>query len=108
MREFNRSLDAIQDAAEHDDTHTSTREIQEQMLKIQQAISSERAGETEEQIMARAMKDPEVAQILNDPVMRSILEQAQNDPRSLQEHMKNSTIRQKITKLMNAGILRTR
>lgn len=107
MREYTKALDAIQLAAEHDDEHKSTTEIQQHMIKIQQAMMSERAGETDEQTMARAMKDPEVAQIMNDPVMRSILEQAQSDPKSLQDHMKNPAIRQNITKLVNAGILRT-
>jgi stress-induced-phosphoprotein 1 len=63
MREFNKSMDAIQLAAEHDDDHKSTSEIQQQMIKIQQAVTSERAGETDEQAFARAMKDPEVAEM---------------------------------------------
>ena len=36
-----------------------------------------------------AQSDPEVAGILADPVMRSILEQAQSNPAALQEHMRN-------------------
>lgn len=45
---------------------------------------------------------------MNDPVMQQILQQAQNDPGALQDHMKNSAVRQKIQKLINAGIIRTR
>jgi stress-induced-phosphoprotein 1 len=108
MREYNKALDAIQDAAEHDDEQKNTAEITQQMIKIQQAIQSQRSTETDEQTFARAMKDPEVAEIMSDPIMRSILDQAQSDPPSIQEHMKNPLIRQKITKLINAGILRTR
>jgi hypothetical protein len=96
MREYTKALAAIQDAAEHDDEQKNTSEIQQQMYKINQAMSQERAGETEEQTLQRAMKDPEVAEIMSDPIMRSILEQAQSDPPSIQEHMKNPTIRAKI------------
>jgi stress-induced-phosphoprotein 1 len=39
------------------------------MAKIMSDIQSERAGETDEQAYERAMRDPEVAQIMNDPVM---------------------------------------
>jgi stress-induced-phosphoprotein 1 len=45
---------------------------------------------------------------MTDPVMQSILQQAQGNPQALQDHMKNPTVRTKITKLINAGIIRTR
>jgi stress-induced-phosphoprotein 1 len=96
MQEHSKALTAIQEAAEHDDEHKNTAEIQQQMIKINQAMSQARANETDEQTLARAMKDPEIAEIMSDPIMRSILEQAQNDPPSIQEHMKNPTIRAKI------------
>jgi hypothetical protein len=37
---------------------------------------------------------------MQDPVMQSILQQAQTDPAALQEHMKNPAIRSKIQKLI--------
>jgi stress-induced-phosphoprotein 1 len=43
-----------------------------------------------------------------DPVMQSILQQAQGNPSALQDHMKNPGVRQKIMKLINAGIIKTR
>lgn len=54
------------------------------------------------------MRDPEVAGIMQDPVIQGILSQAQNDPRALNDHMKNPMIRDKINKLVAAGIIRTR
>ena len=47
-------------------------------------------------------------QIMNDPVMQSILQQAQTNPAALQDHMKNPIVRNKINKLISAGIIRTR
>jgi hypothetical protein len=96
MRENTKALDACQAAAEADSEGKHTTEIQQQMYKINQAMAEQRAGETDEQAFARAMKDPEVAEIMADPIMRSILEQAQSDPGSIQEHMKNPGIRAKI------------
>lgn len=43
---------------------------------------------------------------MQDPIMQSILQQAQGDPAALQEHMKNPGIRGKIQKLMAAGVIR--
>ena len=38
--------------------------------------------------------------LLQDPIMQSILQQAQGDPAALQEHMRNPGIRNKINKLV--------
>lgn len=145
MREYNKAIDAIQEvcsflylallhrspryfqASEHDDENKHTAEIQQQMLKCNQAIMTQRAGETDQETLERAMRDPEVAvsivfiydpqdqteyldsqEIMSDPVMQQILQQGQQNPGALQDHMKNPTIRNKIMKLVNAGIIKTR
>lgn len=108
MKDYVKAIEAIQQAEDHDTDHKHKAEIQAQMIKCQQAMYSERAGESEEEVLQRAMRDPEVAGIMNDPVMQSILQQAQSDPAALQDHMKNPMIRQKIMKLVAAGIIKTR
>ncbi|KAG6888652.1 hypothetical protein C0992_007910 [Termitomyces sp. T32_za158] len=108
MREYTKSLEAIQEARDIDEELKHTSEIQQQEFKVQQALFSQRGEETQEQTLERAMRDPEVAGIMNDPVMQQILQQAQTDPKALQDHMKNPVVRSKIQKLVNAGIIRTR
>ena len=44
--------------------------------------------------------------IMQDPVMQSILQQAQTDPAALQEHMKNPGVKSKVQKLIAAGVIR--
>lgn len=61
-----------------------------------------------EKIRQRAMGDPEVQSILRDPAMRMILEQMQNDPRALQDHLKNPDIAAKIQKLLESGLIAIR
>lgn len=61
-----------------------------------------------EEVRKRAMNDPEVQQILTDPAMRLILEQMQNDPKALQEHLKNPDIANKIYKLIESGLIAIR
>ncbi|KAL7282027.1 hypothetical protein ACG7TL_003494 [Trametes sanguinea] len=108
MRDYTKAMEAVQQAADVDEEKKHTREIQEQMFKIQQALLSQREGESEEETLQRAMRDPEVAKIMSDPIMQSILQQAQANPAALQDHMKNPTVRQNIMKLINAGIIKTR
>jgi stress-induced-phosphoprotein 1 len=45
---------------------------------------------------------------MQDPVINQILQQAQQDPKALQDHMKNPAVKAKIQKLIAAGIIRTR
>lgn len=61
MREYSKALEALQVASSADTANAHTAEIQSQETKTQQALFSQRAGETEEQTLERAMKDPEVA-----------------------------------------------
>lgn len=66
------------------------------------ADSADRVGESDEQAYARAMRDPEIQSIMSDPVFQNILQQAQNEPASLGQHMKNPDIANKINKLVRA------
>jgi stress-induced-phosphoprotein 1 len=61
MREYVRAIEAVQDASEHDEEKKHTAEIQDQIWKCQQAQFSQRDGESDEDVMQRAMRDPEVA-----------------------------------------------
>jgi stress-induced-phosphoprotein 1 len=46
-----------------------TRELESNMSKIMNEIQNERSTESDEQTYQRAMRDPEVAEIMSDPVM---------------------------------------
>lgn len=106
MRDYSKCLDACTEASEVDVTKANAREIEQQQQKALSAMYSSRENETEEQTKERIQKDPEIMSIMQDPVMQSILQQAQSDPAALQEHMKNPGIRSKIQKLIASGIIR--
>ncbi|KAL6306722.1 activator of Hsp70 and Hsp90 chaperone [Sparassis latifolia] len=108
MHEYTRAVEAVEQAADVDTEKKHSREIQEQVVKCQQELFSQRSGENDEETLQRAMRDPEIAKIMGDPVMQSILQQAQTNPAALQDHMKNPTVRQNIMKLINAGVIKTR
>ncbi|KAI0127076.1 heat shock protein [Xylariales sp. AK1849] len=109
MREYSKCLDACNEATAVDTEHhngANAREINGQQEKALSAMYSARENETEEQTRERLQKDPEIMSIMQDPVMQSILQQAQSDPAALQEHMKNPGVRSNIQKLVAAGVIR--
>lgn len=61
MKEYTKSIEAAEQAAEVDEEKKNSREIQEMVVKCQQALFSQRTDESEEETLARAMRDPEVA-----------------------------------------------
>ncbi|KAK1570139.1 tetratricopeptide [Colletotrichum navitas] len=109
MREYSKAVDACTEAAKVDQDHhkgANAREIEQQQQKAFNAMYATRENETEEQTKERLARDPEIMSIMNDPIMQSILQQAQSDPAALTEHMKNPDIRTKVQKLVAAGVIR--
>lgn len=62
MKEYNRVLDVLEEAREHDTEGKHTREIEQQQQKALEAQYSARAGETEQETAERIQRDPEVSQ----------------------------------------------
>jgi len=54
----------------------------------------------------RAMEDPEIRSIMQDPVMAQVLRDLSTDPKSARQHLSNPDVAEKIEKLIAAGILK--
>jgi stress-induced-phosphoprotein 1 len=110
MGEYQKSIDACTAASTADskppNTGSHSREIETQLQRCVNAMSNANAGASEAEILERAQRDPEILGILQDPIMQQILGQMKEDPSAVQEHLKNPMIREKIQKLVNAGIIR--
>lgn len=61
MRDYLKAIEVVEQAADIDEEKKHTREIGEMVAKCQQALMSQRQGETEEETLQRAMRDPEIA-----------------------------------------------
>lgn len=92
-------------ALEKDVAQKHASEIQGQIQKAQFAMYG--GGQTE-QSRQDALKNPEVQQILGDPVMQQILRQMQEDPSAIREHMKNAEFAKKMQVLVDAGVVQMR
>ncbi|XP_055712961.1 stress-induced-phosphoprotein 1 [Phlebotomus papatasi] len=98
MQQQSKALQAYQKALELD---PSNAEALEGYRTCTMAVNS-----NPEEVLKKAMSDPEVQQILQDPAMRLILDQMQEDPKAVQEHLKNPAIASKIQKLLECGIIK--
>ena len=100
MRDYTKSMEMCQKATEVDahpgNDHKNKREIEQQMQRTMTAMYSQQGDETEEQVLERASRDPEVVGILQDPVMQNILASAKENPSSLADHMRNPIVAQKV------------
>jgi len=101
MKETSRAKDAFQAALDMDNT------CQEARTGVYDCVKASASLNPDER-RKQAMEDPEIQQILNDPAMRMILEQMQENPQAANDHMKNPAIRDKIAKLVDSGILQVR
>ncbi|XP_052755021.1 stress-induced-phosphoprotein 1 [Galleria mellonella] len=97
MQQPSKALSAYQKALELDPSNAEA-------LDGYRACSTQLNSNPEE-VRKRAMADPEVQSILRDPAMRCILEQMQQDPQALQDHLKNPDIAAKIQKLLESGLI---
>ncbi|XP_078592118.1 stress-induced-phosphoprotein 1-like isoform X2 [Branchiostoma floridae x Branchiostoma japonicum] len=100
MKQWGRAQDVYSKAL---DIEPNNPEANEGYKKCLQTMSQD-----PEEIKKRAMADPEVQQIMSDPAMRVILDQMQNEPGALNDHLQNPEIRAKIQKLMESGLIQIR
>jgi stress-induced-phosphoprotein 1 len=109
MKEYEKAMETYQEGLKRDPQNPElldgVRRCVEQMNKASRGdLSPEELKERQ----AKAMQDPEIQNILSDPVMRQVLVDLQENPRAAQEHMKNPLVMNKIQKLVNAGIVQVR
>ena len=54
----------------------------------------------------RAMEDPEVAKIVQDPAMAQVLKEMQTDPKAAAKYLQDPVVQEKLNTLVYAGIVR--
>ncbi|KAK6935227.1 Tetratricopeptide repeat 1 [Dillenia turbinata] len=109
MKEYDKALETYQEGLKHDPKNEELKDgVRRCIEQINKATRGDLTPEELKERQAKAMQDPEIQNILSDPVMRQVLIDFQENPKAAQEHMKSPQVMQKIQKLVNAGIVQLR
>ena len=107
MKENHKAMDSYRKGLEIDPESAICREG---LRKVTAMVNMGSANMTEEERKERAehaMADPEIQNILQDPIIRQILQDFNDNPNAANEAMRDPTVRAKIEKLIASGILQT-
>jgi stress-induced-phosphoprotein 1 len=74
--------------------------------EVDQALARQRGQGADEEQVRCAMADPEIRRIVQDPGMQQILEDMKEHPENARNYFADPTIRERLFKLRDAGILR--
>jgi len=99
---------ALKETSKAKDCYQKALELDPNCHEAQEGLRSSFRQAPTDADKQQAMNDPEVQSILADPSMRLILQQMQENPTALSEHLKNPEIKAKLEKLLESGILQVR
>ncbi|KAI3756512.1 hypothetical protein L1987_56333 [Smallanthus sonchifolius] len=109
MKEFDKALETYQEGLKHDPQNPELLEgVRSCIQQINRASRGDLTPDELKERQAKAMQDPEIQNILTDPVMAQVLKDLQENPKAAQDHMKNPSVMNKIQKLISAGIVQMR
>lgn len=104
LKEYPKALQAFEKGLSIDPHNEECLQGKAQVIiKVQQLQST---GEVDPEQMAHSLADPEIQSILKDPQMNIVLANIQEKPELIHEYMRDPKIKDGITKLITAGILR--
>ncbi|KAL9993050.1 putative Heat shock chaperonin-binding, tetratricopeptide-like helical domain superfamily [Helianthus debilis subsp. tardiflorus] len=109
MKEYDKALETYQEGLKHDPQNPELLEgVRSCVQQINRASRGDLTPDELKERQAKAMQDPEIQNILTDPVMAQVLKDLQENPKAAQDHMKNPSVMNKIQKLISAGIVQMR
>ncbi|TVU15056.1 hypothetical protein EJB05_38558 [Eragrostis curvula] len=109
MKEYDKALETYQAGLKHDPKNPELLDgVRRCVEQINKASRGELSQEELKERQARAMQDPEIQNILKDPIMQQVLTDLQENPKAAQAHLKNPGVMAKIQKLVSAGIVQMR
>ncbi|EPS65293.1 hypothetical protein M569_09477 [Genlisea aurea] len=109
MKEYEKALETYQQGLKLDPQNQELADgVRRCVEQINKASRGDLSPEELKERQAKAMQDPEIQNILTDPVMRQVLADFQENPNAAQHHMKNPQVMNKIQKLISAGIVQVK
>ena len=108
MKEYNKALENYEKALKYDPENADAKNGIETVQRAALGYSENKdSNMSEQERLQRAMADPEIRNILSDPMMRTVLQEMSTDPQAGMRYMQDPQIRTRIEKLIGAGIIKT-
>nr|CAA56165.1 stress inducible protein [Glycine max] len=96
MKEYDKALETYREGLKHDPNNQELLDgIRRCVEQINKASRGDFTPEELKERQAKAMQDPEIQSILQDPVMTQVLTDFQENPRAAEEHVKNPMVMNK-------------
>ncbi|XP_047325573.1 hsp70-Hsp90 organizing protein 3-like [Impatiens glandulifera] len=109
MKEYEKALETYQEGLKYEPNNQELLDgIRRCVGQVNKANRGDFTPEEMKERQAKGMQDPEIQNILQDPVMRQVLVDFQENPKAAQEHMKNPSVMNKVQKLISAGIVQVK
>ncbi|ONK55966.1 uncharacterized protein A4U43_C10F2770 [Asparagus officinalis] len=109
MKEYDKALETYQAGLKLDPNNQELLDgVRRCVEQINRTNRGDLSPEELKERQAKAMQDPEIQNILSDPIMRQVLVDFQENPKAAQDHLKNPQVLHKIQKLVSAGIVQMR
>ncbi|MCL7045465.1 hypothetical protein MKW94_012086 [Papaver nudicaule] len=106
MKEYDKALETYQEGLKHDQNNQELMDgVRRCVAQINKTNRGDISADDLKERQAKAMQDPEIQNILSDPVMRQVLSDFQENPNAAQSHLKSPEVMEKIQKLVSAGIV---
>eukprot|EP00359_Climacostomum_virens_P001814 CAMPEP_0204898744 /NCGR_PEP_ID=MMETSP1397-20131031/1460_1 /ASSEMBLY_ACC=CAM_ASM_000891 /TAXON_ID=49980 /ORGANISM="Climacostomum Climacostomum virens, Strain Stock W-24" /LENGTH=562 /DNA_ID=CAMNT_0052066629 /DNA_START=6 /DNA_END=1694 /DNA_ORIENTATION=+ len=103
MKEYHKSMEAFEKGLKLDPDNV---ECKQGFQKTLSAINSSSSAQPDEERLRHAMADPEIQSILRDPQMQNVLRDLGEGKPEAQSYMTDPRIRDAISKLVAAGVVR--
>ncbi|KAL3645344.1 Hsp70-Hsp90 organizing protein 3 [Castilleja foliolosa] len=109
MKEYEKALETYQEGLKLDPRNQELLDgVRRCVEQINKASRGDLTPDELKERQAKGMQDPEIQNILTDPVMRQVLQDFQENPKAALEHQKNPSVMSKIQKLISAGIVQVK
>jgi len=103
LKQFHKALDTYNKGLELDPTNSEL--LENKQLTMEAIYAQNPSGQADPERLKEAMKDPEIREILRDPIMNKVLSDLKDDPRASRTALADKDIRAKFEKLIAAGIV---
>lgn len=103
MKEYHRSMESYQKGLSLDQTD---RACMDGLRKVSMKINTTASEQEQQERAAHGLADPEIQRILQDPMVQQVLRDMQENPMEGQKALNDPGMREKISKLVAAGVLK--